>query len=308
MEERFRKNSKSWCLCPHAPSIRKLVDKIHCTCGEERRIYEWNWEDDSCVNVVLSNENRDVLFHPVYSSGTAAVKGRVAFKQNLHHYWEVKILTNLYGTDIMIGVGTSKLVLSNWKLRFSSMLGYDTESWGYSYKGKIQHNRLMCRYGSYFTIGSLVGVHLDMWTGTLQYYLNRRPLGIAFRSLKNYDLYPMVSSTAAQSAMRITCCLSQEPTLQAECLKVITKNPKLLEQLRNMPGIMRMLSAKYFWLIPPPPIEKKKISLELEDECVLSLDTLNKNFKDCKRFRSSLLQPRADPDHISYRRYLRRST
>ncbi|KAK4874170.1 hypothetical protein RN001_013530 [Aquatica leii] len=121
----------------------------------------------------------------------------------------------------MIGVGTSKLVLSNWKFKFSSMLGYDTESWGYSYRGEIQHNGLVCRYGSYFTIGSLVGVHLDMWTGTLQYYLNRRPLGIAFKSLKNYDLYPMVSSTAAQSSMRITCCLSQEPTLQAECLKTL---------------------------------------------------------------------------------------
>jgi hypothetical protein len=32
-------------------------------------------------------------------------------------------------------------------------------------------------YGPPYGRGSIIGVHLDMWKGTLQFYLNRKPLG-----------------------------------------------------------------------------------------------------------------------------------
>jgi hypothetical protein len=32
-------------------------------------------------------------------------------------------------------------------------------------------------YGRPYGLGSIIGVHLDMWKGTLQFYLNRKPLG-----------------------------------------------------------------------------------------------------------------------------------
>lgn len=76
----------------------------------------------------------------------------------------------------MVGVGTSAIVLSDWH-KFFSLLGSDKQSWGYSYNGTVQHDSLMRRYGSRFGIGSLIGVHLDMCVGTLEYYLNRKPLG-----------------------------------------------------------------------------------------------------------------------------------
>lgn len=172
----------------------------------------------------------------------------------------------------MIGVGTSKVVLSDWKLRFCSMLGYDQESWGYSYTGKIQHGRLTCNYGSRYSLGSLIGVHVDMCTGTLEYYLNRRPLGIkqvncsysliyvrflgvAFKGLKRHELYPMVSSTAAQSAMRITCSVSEVPSLQIECLKYINRSPKLLKLFWTIPGLAKMVEKRYFWLVSRLPSE-----------------------------------------------------
>lgn len=29
-----------------------------------------------------------------------------------------------------------------------------------------------------FTQGDIIGVHVDLWSGTLEYYLNRKPLGM----------------------------------------------------------------------------------------------------------------------------------
>lgn len=43
--------------------------------------------------------------------------------------------------------------------------------------GYIQHKGKMQPYGRPYGCGSIVGVHLDMWKGTLQFYLNRKPLG-----------------------------------------------------------------------------------------------------------------------------------
>lgn len=289
-------NDMSWCTCSSSVSRKDLGDQLQCSCGEEWQVHEWNWEPDASVNnVVLSNDNRDVMFHPVYSSGTAAVRGQEVLKQNVHYYWEIKMLTNLYGTDIMVGVGTSKVVPAEWKLRFCSMLGFDGESWGYSYMGKIQHGKLSCNYGSRFSVGSLIGVHLDMCAGTLEYYLNRKPLGVAFRGLKNHELYPMVSSTAAQSAMRITCALSEVPTLQMECLKLITNNVSLLKQYWSIPGLARMVGKRYFWLVPRPPPEKTR--LELEDEVVLPVNYSDHNFIRRKRFCTGLFPPRDPRKH-----------
>jgi hypothetical protein len=43
--------------------------------------------------------------------------------------------------------------------------------------GTIQHMGKMQPYGPPYGHGSIIGVHLDMWKGTLQFYLNRKPLG-----------------------------------------------------------------------------------------------------------------------------------
>lgn len=80
---------------------------LQCDCGEEyynKHTYGWYWFNDNYVNTVITNNNRDVLFHPVYSSGTAALRGNQAFEQNHHYYWEVKMTTRLYGTDVVCNI------------------------------------------------------------------------------------------------------------------------------------------------------------------------------------------------------------
>jgi hypothetical protein len=43
--------------------------------------------------------------------------------------------------------------------------------------GYTQHKGKMQPYGPPYGRGSIIGIHLDMWKGTLQFYLNRKPLG-----------------------------------------------------------------------------------------------------------------------------------
>lgn len=67
-------------------------------------VKEWKWQkpaDTESSWVVLSENDQLVTFHPFYSGGTAAVKGDTPMKLNCHYYWEVKMLTDTYGTDIV---------------------------------------------------------------------------------------------------------------------------------------------------------------------------------------------------------------
>lgn len=96
---------RSYCCGKCYPSLIK-TGKFECDCGEDINCYEWRWlKDEELNNTVISNDDREVLFHPVYSAGTAAVKGSSPFQKNIHYYWEVKMISNLYGTDIVSQVG-----------------------------------------------------------------------------------------------------------------------------------------------------------------------------------------------------------
>lgn len=48
----------------------------------------------------LREDSREVLFHIDYSCGTAAVRGNTPMK-NDQYYWEVKMTTPVYGTDMV---------------------------------------------------------------------------------------------------------------------------------------------------------------------------------------------------------------
>lgn len=78
----------------------------------------------------------------------------------------------------MVGIGTTDMVMTNETLRFCSLLGLNSQSWGYSYLGSLQHDTMRRTYGRRFNKGNVIGVHLDMFEGTLEFYLNRRRLGI----------------------------------------------------------------------------------------------------------------------------------
>lgn len=78
----------------------------------------------------------------------------------------------------MIGVGTENINVNSVLHRFTSFLGLDSDSYGFSYMGQTQHGGVVRQYGRKFGQGVIVGVHLDMWFGTLQFYINRKPMGL----------------------------------------------------------------------------------------------------------------------------------
>ena len=44
----------------------------------------------------------------------------------------------VYGTDVMVGVATDKAPLATGQRSYCSLLGRETESWGWSYQGYTQ--------------------------------------------------------------------------------------------------------------------------------------------------------------------------
>ncbi|XP_076283438.1 SPRY domain-containing SOCS box protein 3 isoform X3 [Lasioglossum baleicum] len=219
----------------------------NCRCGEDNE-FEWEWDKDHVAPpVVLSEGNLTVLFHNEYSTGTSAVRGTKLLEKGRHHYWEVKILTPPYGTDLMVGVGTSKVHMNSKRELFCSFLGIDQESFGFSYQGYIQYDGEKKKYGCSFGQGSLVGVYLNMWKGTLEFFLNRKSL---------------VCSTAVESKMRLSHCSSVPASLQMECLSLLKPSQmKLL--FETVPGL-RYLSQSIFTRILKPKLSKKIICLLIQ--------------------------------------------
>ncbi|KAL0104245.1 hypothetical protein PUN28_017162 [Cardiocondyla obscurior] len=207
--------------------------------------HEWTWDETlSTSSVRLSNNNLNVIFHPVYSTGTAVAKGNKPLEKGRHHFWEILMATPICGTDVMVGVGTAYAELNNAGDDYCALLGRDRESWGFSYKGYLQHDGKTCKYGKRFDKDNLVGIHLDTWVGTLEFFINRQPLGVAFTKLNNVTLYPLVSSTMAQSIMQLTYSCSIPVTLQTTCLKVLSPSQKA-HLSKTFPGL-RYLTQNIF--------------------------------------------------------------
>ncbi|XP_012272910.1 SPRY domain-containing SOCS box protein 3-like [Orussus abietinus] len=200
----------------------KLCTSLGKDCHCQRRAREWTWDESLISNSAkLSHQNLEVNFHPGFSNGTAVVRADKSMQPGHHHYWEIKMMTRVYGTDVMVGVGTKKVDLHGNQFKFCSLLGSNSESWGFSYRGYLQHDGQQQDYPPGFGQGSIVGVHLDTWRGTLQFFLDRKPLGIAFTGLRGLELYPMISSTAAKSKIRVTYSTSIPASLQMDCLSAL---------------------------------------------------------------------------------------
>jgi len=62
---------------------------------------EWTWDESmNCENTGLSKSNLEVMFHKHFSNGTAAIRGSTPLREG-QHYWEIKMTTGVYGTDMV---------------------------------------------------------------------------------------------------------------------------------------------------------------------------------------------------------------
>ncbi|KXJ20468.1 SPRY domain-containing SOCS box protein 3 isoform X1 [Exaiptasia diaphana] len=187
----------------------------------------WTWDKNNrSPDVYLCLDNRLACFHtdPVtMSTGTAAVRGNKAFTHG-KHYWEVK-LSDIYGTSVMVGVGTKNAALHTGNYEYVNLIGRDKQSWGLSHKGEIWHNGIKTKFCDPFFDATVIGILLDMDFGTLSFFKNKQLLGVAFTGVGiDYpELYPIVSSTAAESEVEIGDCSCKYTSLQDQCCKTILK-------------------------------------------------------------------------------------
>ncbi|XP_046523040.1 SPRY domain-containing SOCS box protein 3 isoform X2 [Equus quagga] len=132
---------ESFCDCD-SQSEASFCSSLHaahrgkdCRCGEEDEYFDWVWDDlNKSSATLLSCDNRKVNFHMEYSCGTAAIRGTKELGEG-QHFWEIKMTSPVYGTDMMVGIGTSDVDLDKYHHTFCSLLGRDEDSWGLSYTG-----------------------------------------------------------------------------------------------------------------------------------------------------------------------------
>ncbi|XP_035784666.1 SPRY domain-containing SOCS box protein 3-like isoform X1 [Anopheles albimanus] len=268
--------SVPFCNCeyPVATRWRNSPKKIiPCRCGEDTSTrLDWSWDEESPADTLI--KGTEIVFHPVYSQGTSVVRGKEPLKRGRHHYWELKMLTPLSGTDIMLGIGTDKVDLRRHRFTFASVLGLDDQSWGYSYRGLAQHNGQLKYYGKKYSQGRIIGIYVDMYRGTVEFFLNRRSLGRAYDGIPREDgvsIYPMACSTSSKSSIKLINAASFEDNLRFSCMKVICKYPKLLDQIKVIPGLKPMVQELWFLQFKEPKQsdEFERNNLHLADEAVL---------------------------------------
>ncbi|XP_061611049.1 SPRY domain-containing SOCS box protein 3 isoform X2 [Phyllopteryx taeniolatus] len=223
-----------------------------CLCGEDDDNFAWVWDQRlKSSGAFLSCDDRKVSFHSDYSCGTAAIRGTRELADG-QHFWEVKMTSPVYGTDMMVGIGTAEVNLEKFKYNFGSLLGHDEDSWGLSYTGLLQHKGEKVNFSSRFGQGSIIGLHLDTWHGTLTVYKNRRCVGVAASRLQSKKLYPMLCSTAAKSSMKVIRACYTPTSLQYLCCtrlrKILPARPDVLTALELPPGLLALLHRRLGWL------------------------------------------------------------
>ncbi|XP_037134428.1 SPRY domain-containing SOCS box protein 3 [Syngnathus acus] len=225
-----------------------------CLCGEDDDVDDFDWVWDQRMKssgAFLSCDDRKVSFHSDYSCGTAAIRGTRELTEG-QHFWEVKMTSPVYGTDMMVGIGTAEVNLEKFKYNFGSLLGHDEDSWGLSYTGLLQHKGEKVDFSSQFGQGSIIGLHLDTWHGTLTIYKNRRCVGVAATKLQNKKLYPMLCSTAAKSSMKVIRACYTPTSLQYLCCtrlrQILPACPDVLSALELPPGLLALLRRRLGWV------------------------------------------------------------
>ncbi|XP_025109349.1 SPRY domain-containing SOCS box protein 3-like isoform X1 [Pomacea canaliculata] len=212
---------------------------LECTGQNDQMVDQWVW-DGHCAPaaVKLSSNFEAAYFHtdPVnMSTGTVGVRGTKGFEDG-EHYWEIVFLEPPAGSSVMVGVGTSRAVLSSDYCQYVNLLGMDRESWGLSYKGITWHGGLSCQFCEpFFDRRTVIGCHLDMDRGTLSFSRNGQHLGLAFTGLPREPIYPIISSTATDTELELGLRTCRYLSLQGKCMSVVKKCLRSVDLVDQLP-------------------------------------------------------------------------
>ena len=214
-----------------------VIKTTHPILSARRILNEWSW-DASCKSECISlstNSKTAYFFDDPYSisRGTAGVRGTQPATSGIYYY-EVKVTEPLYGTSVMFGYGTEETRLHYDNFDYVNLIGKDANSWGLSHKGTIWHNNKSQSYcEAFFDKETIVGVLLNTFEGTIEYFINGKCMGCAFRDLDltRAKVYPMISSTATDIELELTDSFKLVYTLQYLSCSVICKHFSNYDQL-----------------------------------------------------------------------------
>lgn len=86
---------------PRGDKINFQIPPDTCRCGEDTcTIIDWSWDRQNIQPQTII-QNHTVQFHPIYSQGTSVIRSNKSLATNMIHYWEVKIVHWLSGTDLV---------------------------------------------------------------------------------------------------------------------------------------------------------------------------------------------------------------
>ncbi|KAH9281832.1 SPRY domain-containing SOCS box protein 3 [Echinococcus granulosus] len=184
------------------------------------------------------------LAHYLKIISTAVVRGSELLSSGIH-YWELKVISPVYGTDMMFGIGLADVCLTTYRSRFVPFLGLDNKTWGLGYRGQLQHNKHFIHpYGASFTRGDLVGCLLDLWHRKLTFFVNRMAITDPI-PLPLGSYYPMACSTAARSGFRIIFSKSYDISLQLLTLLSLKTALGSLSTIFDLPAFPPSLLSFY---------------------------------------------------------------
>lgn len=114
----------------------------------------------------------------------------------------------------------------------------DSHSWGLSYKGHICHNGQSRKYcDPFYDRGTIIGIHLDLYRGTLTFFKNGECLGVAFEGLNQVtgDLYPMSSSTSPETEVELGIQTCHYLSLQEKCCLTVIRHLQSKDSIDTLP-------------------------------------------------------------------------
>lgn len=79
-----------------------IPDLVKCRCGEDdaaTHSLDWIWHNPNDATKQI--QGQDIVFHPTFSQGTAIVRGEQPLAADMLHFWEIRVLTSLSGTDVV---------------------------------------------------------------------------------------------------------------------------------------------------------------------------------------------------------------
>lgn len=72
-----------------------------CRCGEDTcQTIDWSWDRQTVQPQTIIN-GHTISFHPIFSQGTSVIRSDRPLAPNMIHYFEIKVVHWLSGTDLV---------------------------------------------------------------------------------------------------------------------------------------------------------------------------------------------------------------